>query len=81
VDLDARPAVDDVQPHARRRVIVETLGVADVLEADGVADTTLDSFAMGRVRDPARHRREVAHSTPVSLTLCPVGRGERFHAA
>jgi hypothetical protein len=51
VDLGGAVGTKD---HARGREVVETLGVADVLEADGEADATPDALAPGRVSRAAR---------------------------
>ena len=82
VHLDSGPSVDDGQADPRRGVVVEAFRVADVLEADRVADPPLHSFAVGRVGDPSRHRRQIS-STPLSLSLSPEGRGvwHCFHPA
>ena len=51
-----------IESHAGGAVVVEALGVADVLEADGEADTALHAFAARRVprssREPNRLARE-----------------------
>ncbi len=50
------------EPHARGRVVVEALGEADVLEADGVADAAPHALAAGDVGDPAGHAAAVARA-------------------
>ena len=64
VNLDARAPVDDGEADPRRRVVVESFGVADVLEADGVSDSTLHSLAMGRVGNSTWHLRQVRARGP-----------------
>ena len=78
MDLDPRPAVDHRQPHARGRVVVETLGVADVLEAGGVADAALHAFAVRGVGDSAGEGCQIK---PLTLTLPPRGGGHIPHSA
>src|SRR2546427_5403433 len=55
------------------------LGVADVLESDGVPDTALDSLAVRCIRHATGHFREVL-STPLTLTLSPEGEREGPHS-
>src|SRR5207249_6942244 len=49
-----------MQPHARRRVIVKPLGIADVLETDGETDAAPNTFAARRVPGAARKPQRIA---------------------
>ena len=49
-----------MEPHARSRVVVEALRVADVLEPDGEADTALHTLAARRVARAAGKANGVA---------------------
>ena len=48
-----RLAADDLHADLGGGVVVEALGEADVLDADGVADTAHDTFAVGGVGQSA----------------------------
>src|SRR5215210_28656 len=59
MDPDERLAALDLEGHARGRVVVEALRVADVLEADGITHPSLYRLAVCHVGDAARKLAQV----------------------
>ncbi len=66
---------DDLEPHPGGRVVVEALGEADVLVADGVADAALDALAVRGVADAAGQVPQVV--TPSAAAVSAAGRRQR----
>ena len=64
-------------PHPRRRVVVEALGEARVLDPDGVADAAADALPARRAARPARQRPAGGRERPVAQALEQLGHGRR----